>query len=74
MMVDWRDTDKQCDRICEKIEELEDVDAARDFVESVREKVVSIQETIVSRQRVTPKQQAALNNMEAGVDKWFHDD
>lgn len=60
---------EQCDRITEKCDEVP-FDAI-DFADSVREKARSIRSWIESNGRVTDRQQAALDNMEAGIDSWL---
>jgi len=42
-----------------------------DFFESVRTGAVSIGETIEKTRRVSEKQQKALDNWEAGVNRWL---
>jgi hypothetical protein len=62
---------EQCDRIAEKCDEVP-YDAI-DFADSVREKARSIRSWIESSGRVTDRQQAALDNMESGLDRWLEE-
>lgn len=63
---------KQCDEICELIEDLPET--AFDFGESVGEKVRGIAQTIERTNEVTKPQQSALDNMQAGVERWLERD
>jgi hypothetical protein len=64
----WQDALKQCDTI---IELLDDVPAeGEDFADSVREKTESIRDWIERNKEVTSKQQQALDNMQAGAERW----
>lgn len=58
-----------CDEILDLIDELPD--RAQDFAESVGEKVRSIRETVEQRGMATDGQLTALENMKAGVERWF---
>lgn len=60
---------KQCDRILDLCDELPS--RAEEFGESVREKVQSIRDCITQNGHVTDAQQEALDNMEAGVERWL---
>ena len=73
---DWEEASAQADRICELIENASAAawDKAYEFFEDVEAKVKSVQETILRTERVTDKQQQALNNWEAGVSKWYHEE
>lgn len=62
---------EQCDRIAEKCDEVP-FDAI-DFADSVREKARSIRGWIEANGRVTDRQQAALDNMESGLDRWLEE-
>ena len=46
--------------------------AGQDFADSVLERVRCIERTIVERSRVSNDQMVALENMKAGLEKWFH--
>lgn len=61
---------EQCERIIEACEELPS--RAEDFGIGVAEKTAEIQATIEESKRVTIGQQEALDNMEAGVNRWLH--
>ena len=67
--MDWEEACEQCERIIEKCDEMPS--RAEDFTESVREKVQGIWGTIEVSEEVTENQQNALDNMEAGLDKWL---
>lgn len=62
-------------RIAEEIEDLAESpdlpSAGVDFAESVSEKAASIAETIEDTGEVTDAQWNALNNMLAGLRRWF---
>lgn len=62
----------QCDRIANKCGEVPE--EGLEFAESVLTKVNSMRTWIEEHGRVTPKQQAALDNMESGVDAWLTED
>lgn len=49
-------------------------DRAEEFAESVREKAASMKEWIQAHNRVTNMQFQALENMQAGVEKWLERD
>ena len=74
--LDWEEVVEQCGNICDKIDDApSDVwDKAFDFFESVREKAKDMGETIRKSCRVTQGQKNALDNMEAGVDRWLEND
>lgn len=61
---------EQCERIIEACEDLPE--RAEDFGMGVMEQTEGIQATIEETKRVTEKQQEALENMEAGVNRWLH--
>lgn len=67
--MDWEDAVEQCERILEMLDDLPD--EAEEFASSVGEKVESIMEYAKSRQRITEGQQTALDNMEAGCQRWL---
>ena len=60
---------EQCDRILDLCEQLPS--RAEDFGVSIIEKIESIREWITTHDHVTDAQQEALDNMEAGVEKWL---
>jgi G3E family GTPase len=62
----------QCDRIANKCGEI--TEEGLEFAESVLRKVNSMRTWIEEHGRVTSKQQAALDNMEFGVDAWLTED
>jgi len=74
--LSWEDAAEQCQTIYDKIEDASPGlwDRAYDFFESIQEKVKDMKESIESRRRATPKQKAALDKMEAGVDRWLEND
>jgi len=59
----------QCESIMEACEEIPDNGA--DFATSVYERVQSIAATIEDRNHVTERQREALDNMQAGVERWL---
>lgn len=69
----WKDAVKQAADIVDSIDNApeEIADKAMDFFESVRTGAVSIGETIEKTRRVSEKQQKALDNWEAGVNRWL---
>lgn len=66
----------------EAIEILEDIfylcenipDVGEDFAESVLVTAKDIKKSIVVNDRVTPGQFRALENIQRGLKKWFHDE
>ena len=62
---------EQCDEILRMCQDLPE--AGESFGESVAEKVEGIRDTIAERGFVTSNQKEALDNMEDGVSRWFHD-
>ena len=58
----------QCDRIISAGEALPERSEA--FADPITEKTESIKEWIEEHDQVTEKQQTALDNMEAGVERW----
>uniref|UniRef100_A0A6M3KVP7 Uncharacterized protein n=1 Tax=viral metagenome TaxID=1070528 RepID=A0A6M3KVP7_9ZZZZ len=68
------DPDEALDQATLIIARTEDLpEAGWTFGESVAEKCREISANIERHRRVTPGQQEALDNMEAGVEAWFHD-
>tara|TARA_Y100000310_G_scaffold117187_1_gene115936 strand:- start:534 stop:1004 length:471 start_codon:yes stop_codon:yes gene_type:complete len=63
------DAYNQCDSILSLIDDIPE--AGWDFGDSVKEKVDGIQSTIVLNNWVTDAQQEALDNMQAGVERWL---
>lgn len=63
---------EQCDRIIELCGDLPD--EAEEFSESVVEKCKSMRDWIEENGRVTDRQQEALDNMEAGANRWLERD
>lgn len=61
---------EQCERIIEACEELPE--RAEDFGMGVIDTTRGILETIETSKHVTSNQQEALDNMEAGVNRWLH--
>lgn len=59
----------QCDLIIEKCEHVPF--DGEDFAKSIKEKAASIRKWIQENGKVTKNQQAALDNMESGVDRWL---
>jgi hypothetical protein len=73
---DWREAVVQGNRIRAKVEAItEDLDlcerGADEYAVSVGRKSTNIAISIQQRRRVSTKQQAALDNMEAGLDNWL---
>lgn len=72
-MDKWvRDALKQCQEILYLIDTMPEV-GWESYGHSAAETVDGIQETIGRRQSVTEKQQEALDNIQAGVEAWFHE-
>ncbi len=57
--------------ICAKADEVPE--AGEEFAQSVFSKAEDIGENIEQHNRVTEAQMTALENMNEGLDKWFHD-
>jgi hypothetical protein len=72
----WEDAAEQCQTIYDKIEDADgDIwDKAYEFFESIQSKVKDMKESIEGSRKVTDGQKAALDNMEAGVDRWLNDE
>lgn len=68
---DADDAIEQANNIIEMTGDLPE--AGYDFGESVAEKCRSMIENLERTRRVTPAQKTALDNMEAGVCRWFRD-
>jgi len=58
-----------CEEIYEMIDDLPE--RAEEFGDSVKAKTLDIHKTIEDREVVTPMQMQALQNMRAGLEKWF---
>lgn len=70
---DTKATLEQCERILESIEDAPAYvqDKAFDFFDNVSTTLKSVYETIKMTRHVTPKQQTAIDNWEAGVNRWL---
>ena len=66
----WKDRLEQCSRILEMCSEIDG--EGRDFADSVSEKVDSIATWIEANERSTAKMDDALDNIEAGCQKWLN--
>jgi hypothetical protein len=63
---------QQCQEILSRIDEMPD--HGKDcYGDSAAETVEGIRETIERKRMVSGKQQEALNNIQAGVEAWFHE-
>jgi len=65
--IDPEDTIEQCQDLLDKCDDVPT--RSEDFAMGVQEKVESIMETIRQTGRVTVKQQQAIDNMEAAIDR-----
>jgi len=69
--LDWEDAASMASNMLERLEDLASFKpAAQQYVQNLYPKVESIMEWIAENQHVTPKQLTALENMEAGLQKW----
>lgn len=66
--TEWRDRLDQCQAILDLLDDLPE--RADDFVQSAGEKVRDIAKWVETNQHVTEKQAAALDNIEAGAERW----
>ena len=67
---EWRKRLDQCDEIMDLLDELPE--RAEDFAAGAGETVHDIAEWIQEHQEVTPKQAAALDNIQAGAERWIN--
>lgn len=67
--LDWRDALEQCNRIAELCDDIPE--RGEEFADSVREKAENYASWIRKNKEVTRRMQEALDNMEAGVNRWL---
>lgn len=67
--MEVKEANDLAEELLKRCEELPE--RAADFYESVTDKVRGIRETINKYNKVTPRQESALENMYAGVERWL---